>query len=288
MHKNAVRLILGPVALLAGASFFASIASATVVGTLVTGTSGTVTVTLSSAFFNTDPAAIGGGNSDVTNGTSLGFAGCTFTGSPNTGTAGCLPTQDGITINNADLTTTAPSQANANTFLTFAGFPNLVFSETGIGPGSSNTNCATVTSASSGPCSVFAGSPIVISFFPGGSLVSLAVTGKASDIGTGGLAAGSNYNGAFSEVLSQLLPNGQAPTPENLQNFFCTGAPSVNGGANTCTGADFTANRSLTVPDVAGSFTATAAPATPEPNTWALMLIGGGLIGVTRIRRRRA
>jgi hypothetical protein len=277
-----VRLALAPVAILAGGLFLASSVSAAVVGTLGTGTSGTVTVSLNSAFFNLDPAATGGGNSDVTNGTTLGFAGCAFTGSPNTGNAGCLAAQEGITVNNADLTLTVPSAANANTFLTFAAHPNLVFSiHYPPGPGSANTDCSTANT-NGASCSVFAGSPIVLTFENGDTVAGLSVVGNASDTGVGGLPTGSSYAGGFTEFLTQLLPNGMAPTPLNIQNYFCSGVNPGHG--NVCQPADFSSTNSISVPDVGGSFTATVVP---EPNTLALLLIGGALIGVNRIRRRR-
>jgi len=281
LERNVVRLALAPVAILAGGLFMASNVSASVVGTLGTGTSGTVTVSLSSAFFNLDPAATGGGNSDVTNGTSLGFAGCVYTGSPNTGTAGCLAAQEGITVNNADLTLVAPSGPNANTFLTFAAHPNLVFSiNWPPGPGSPNTNCS-LANTNGASCSVFAGSPIILTYENGDTVAGLGVVGKASDTGVLGLATGSSYTGGFTEFLTQLLPDGMAPTPLNIQDYFCTG-PVVS-GANTCQASDFSSGKSISVPDVGGSFTATVLP---EPDTLAYMLIGGVLIGLNRIRRR--
>jgi hypothetical protein len=244
-----LRLALAPVAVLSGGLFLALSASATVVGTLGTGTSGSITVTNTSLFFNLDPIALGGGtaNSDVTNATALSFVGCPPPGTA--GTAGCLPVADGITINNADLTSTPPSLANQNTFLTFNGFPNLVFSETQIGPGSSNTNCA-AANANGLSCSVFAGSPIILTFSNGSSFVGLSVSGKASDTGVGGLPGGTNYTGGFTEFIA-----GQ--TPLQLQNFFCPGG--VCGSA------------SLTVNNVAGSFVASTVP---EPDTAFLSSLG--------------
>src|SRR5260370_2032627 len=152
------RLALAPVAIVAGGLLLVSDASASVMGTLLTGSSGTVTVSLNSAGFNSDHAATGGGNSDVSNGTVLSFTGCSgVLGSP-----GCLSTQEGVTVNNADLTLTAPSAANANTFLTFAAHPNLLYSINWPPcPGSPITNCAT-PNPNGLSCPVFAGAPIVL------------------------------------------------------------------------------------------------------------------------------
>jgi hypothetical protein len=247
--------------------FFVPNASATVMGTLLSGSTGTVTASLNSVIFNPDPAAIGvcapsACNSDVATSTSL-----TFTGGP-------LVTGEGIRVNNNDLTLSAPSAADANTFLTFAAHPNLVFSIAWPpGPGSANTNCATANSNGLS-CSVFAGSPGVLTYLNGHTVVSLGVVGKASDAGLGGLAAGSNYTGGFSQTFTDILPNGTAPTPQNIQLYFC---PS-----GTCTAADFASGRSLTSSQ-SGSFTASAVP---EPQTTALVL-GGLLVLLGRVGMRR-
>src|SRR5579864_3049274 len=139
-----LRLALAPVAVLSSGLLMVSNASASVINTLLSGSTGNVTVSLNSLIFNNDPAANPGApsscitptsvshaqtcNADVANGTTLAFTG------------GPLTTGEGIYINNADLTTTAPSPTDANSFLTFASHPNLVFSERVIGPGQSNTN----------------------------------------------------------------------------------------------------------------------------------------------------
>jgi len=254
-----------------GSLFFVSNASATVMGTLLTGSTGTVTATLSNVFFNNDPepgagctTTLGKGcNSNVTTFTNL-----TFTGGP-------LAVGEGIYVNNNDLTLTPPSAADANTFLTFASHPNLVFSIVWPpGPGSANTNCALTNSNSAAPCSVFAGSPGVLAFQNGHTVVSLGVFGKASDTGVAGLAGGSTYSGGFSQTFTDTLPNGTAPTPQNIQLYFC---PS-----GTCTPADFASGRSLTSSQ-SGSFTASAVP---EPQTTALVL-GGLLVLLGRVGMRR-
>jgi hypothetical protein len=240
----------------------ASDASASVTNTLLTGSTGTLTISLVSQIFNFDPAALPnatctttlgrGCNSDVATNTSLSFTG------------GPLFTGEGIYVNNNDLTLIPPSAADANSFLTFASHPNLVFSINSLGPGSPNTNCATANSNGLS-CSIFAGSPIVLTYLNLDTQMSFGVTGKASDTGVGGLAGGSNYSGGFSDFIS-ALPNGQLPTPLNIQRYFC---PS-----GVCQLADFTSGRSITTSQ-SGSFT--AAPTTspvPEPSSMLLGSLG--------------
>jgi len=267
-----LRLYLAPVAVLTGGLLLVSNASASVINTLLSGSTGNVTVSLSSVIFNNDPAALPlgtcttslgkGCNSDVAAGTSLAFTG------------GPLTTGEGIYVNNNDLTLSAPSTADANTFLTFASHPNLVFSIVWPpGPGSSNTNCATANSNGLS-CSVFAGSPIILTYANGDTFVGLGVHGSASDTGVGGLATGSSYTGGFSQFFTALLPNGMAPTPQNIQLYFC---PS-----GTCVAADFTSGRSLTSSQ-SGTFTASNVP---EPTPLFLSSIGILLLLVgSRVRK---
>ncbi len=260
-----------------GSLLFVSNASATVTNTLLTGSTGTVTATLSNLTFNNDPSALPSGtctttlgrgcNSDVATQTTL-----TFTGGP-------LAIGEGIYVNNNDLTLTAPSAADANTFLTFASHPNLVFSISWPpGPGSSNTNCATANSNGLS-CSVFAGAPAILTYVNGDTFIGFGVHGQVSDTGVAGLATGSSYTGGFSEFFTQTLPNGMAPTPQNIQLYFCP--------TGTCTPADFTSGRSITTSQ-SGTFTASAVP---EPGTTALVLGGVllllGKVGMRRFNRSR-
>jgi hypothetical protein len=263
-------LALVPVLVLADGLLFVSDASADVTNTLLSGSTGTATFSLSSFIFNNDPAAMPGGtctttlargcNSDVTTNTTLAFIG------------GPLTVGEGIYVNNNDLTLAAPSGADANQFLTFASHPNLVFSMSWpSGPGSPNTNCATANSNGLS-CSVFPNSPEVLTFLNGHTALSFGVVGMASDTGVGGLAGGSTYTGGFSETIT-ALPNGADPTPLNIQNYFCTGPPSVSGGGNTCTAADFSSGRSITTSQ-SGSFTATDTDVVPEPSSILLSALG--------------
>jgi hypothetical protein len=263
-------LALAPVAVLAGGLLLVSDASADVAGTVLTGSAGSFTLSIPSEVFNNDPAAIFGGNSDVANGTNLTFAGCA---SGVLGSPGCLSAQEGVTVNNADLTLTVPSAFDANTFLTFAAHPSLVYSiNWPPDAGSANTNCAAANSPGLS-CSIFAGSPLRLTDENGGTSVFLGVNGKASDTGLAGLATGSNYTGGFADFLTGTLPNGVAPTPLNIQDYFCTGPPSIPGGGNTCTPADFTSGRSITTSQ-SGIFTAKLASPVPESSSLLLSAIG--------------
>lgn len=247
-------------------------ASATVINTLLTGSTGTVTASLTSLIFNNDPAALPqpgctttlgkGCNSNVAAGTSLSFTG------------GPLLTGEGIYVNNNDLISSPPSAADANSFLTFASHPNLVFSVAfPPGPGSANTNCATANSNGLS-CSVFAGSPVILTYANGDTFIAFSVHGQVSDTGVAGLATGSSYTGGFSQFFTSLLPNGTAPTPLNIQLYFC---PS-----GTCTPADFASGRSI-MSSQSGTFTAASVP---EPQTTALVL-GGLLVLLGRVGMRR-
>jgi hypothetical protein len=275
-----LRLTVALLGVFAGGLLLVSTASATVIGTTLTGSSGTMTFSLTSiASFNADPAALGGGNSDVANGTALTFAGCA---SGVLGSPGCLSVQEGVTVNNADLTLTAPSTANADTFLTFAAHPNLVYSIAWPpGPGSTNIDCATAN-ANGLSCSLYAGSPLVLTYDNGNTFLGLAVNGAASDTGVGGLATGSSYTGGFAEFLTApILVGGLlvAPSPEAIQLYFC---PS-----GTCTASDFAAGKSLTTSE-SGTFSATPTVSSPEPGT--LTLFGSALLGLASllVRRKRS
>jgi len=275
MSFRSLRLALAPVAVLTGGLLLVSNASANITGTVLTGSSGNWTVSLNSVIFNADSAAIGGGNSNVSSGTVLKFAGCA---SGVLGSPGCLSQQEGVTINNADLTLSAPSLANADTFLTFAAHPNLVFSiNWPPGPGDSSTDCASTTGVPGASCSPFAGSPLILINFGFLTGVSFSVSNstnpaKVSDTGVAGLATStSTYTAGFASSFASL-PNGMPPTPQNIQLYFC---PDWVTNGNACSAADFTSGRSITSSQ-SGSFTASfpTISSVPEPSSGFLTSIG--------------
>jgi len=267
-----LRLALAPVAVLTGGLLMVSNASASIMGTLNTGSGGTVTVSLTSVIFNADPSSTPPGppwNAEVGNGTSLSFVGCSgVLNSP-----GCLSATEAIDVNSP---VTAGS-IGENNFLTFAAHPNLTFSLLAIGPGSTNTNCAAITGIIGQSCSVFAGSPILLTDTAGGTQVSLAVSGKASDTGVGGLAGGggSNYIGSFNDPLNGTVTTSLgttiAATPVGIQQFFCPGGVCATDG------------RSIDGRSQSGNFFATTVP---EPSSLFLGSLGIVMLLVgTRFRK---
>jgi hypothetical protein len=244
----------------------ASIASATIIGDLKTGSGGTVTVSLTTLTFNPDSSSNPPGppwNAEVTSGTNITFAGCP---SGVLGAAGCLDNgafapNEAIQVFSPLTGTTVLPVAN---FLTFAGngvtHAPLVYSLTALGPGSSNTNCQGLSIGQS--CSVFTGAPLVLTRTASGTEASLAVMGFAND-GTTPVP----YVGEFQSPIAGM-------TPGDLQLFFC---PS-----GTCQPADFTSGKSVTRSQ-SGDFVANVVP---EPQTTALVL-GGILVLLGRVSMRR-
>ena len=276
MKNNCLRG-LATVGLCLGLFLSIQTASAGVQGTLLTGSSGTVTANTLEITFNNDTAAMGGSNflcpplstacdSDVAAGTTLSFAGCSGV----LGSAGCLSNQEAVDVN-SPLSAASIGESN---FLTFSNNANLVFSLLGIFTGT-NTNCLSLTVGTS--CYIFPGAALQLTLEPGNTTrVSITLTGRASDTGVAGLANASTYIGSFSQSLTGNLPDGSAPTPADIQNYFC-GTNNVT-SVNQCLGA-----KSITSSQ-SGSFTATAIP---EPSAIGLTLIGGILIVAARIRRKK-
>ena len=225
---------------------FAMVASASVTGDLkISPGNGTMTLTLASITFNTDTASKPPGppwNAQVTNTTTLTFAGCP---SGVLGTAGCLdsgaftPSEAVELANNTTINAGAGLGPN-NPFIQFAGngiaHATILYTVTSISPGSANTNCAALVNIGAS-CSVFAGSPFVLTLTPTGTSASLAMVGTVTDG-----AGTTNWAGVLSTPINGM-------TPAQVQSFFCTG-PS-----GTCTPADFASGRSITKPS-AGDFNA--------------------------------
>lgn len=136
-------------------------------------------------------------------------------------------------------------------FLAFAGNANLHFNLTGLGPGVANTTCST-GNVGDPACSVFAGSPFVLTPTPGGTAVSLAASGIATD----GSAETSPWFGGFTTQIT-----GQ--TPAAIQ-------------ANILAGFS-----------VSSTYSASFVVGVPEPGTIGMVLLGGLLIGGARLYRRR-
>ena len=245
---------------------FASIASATIIGDLKTGSGGTVTVTLSSVTFNTDTSSTPAGppwNAEVAAGTDITFAGCPtgVLGTPGCLDSGAFTPNEAIQVFSPLTATTTLPVAN---FLTFAGngtaHATLVYSLVTLGPGSSNTNCQSLGIGDS--CSVFAGAPLVLTRTASGTEANLSVFGLAND-GTGATP----YAGEFQSPISGM-------TPGQIQLFFCP--------TGTCTAADFASGRSITRSQ-SGDFVANTVP---EPQTTALVL-GGLLVLLGKVGMRR-
>jgi hypothetical protein len=149
-----------------------------------------------------------------------------------------------------------PASLPLSDFMSFTLAPTLFFNLYSIGPGSSNTNCAAP------PCSVFAGSPIILTQGTGGTVVDLGVSGYTSD----GTSPASAWVGEFSTTVTTLagIPLGSIITPQEIQTYFLT-----------------TPNPSITT-TYSGTFVATIIP---EPSTGIMLLMGAGLIGVAFARR---
>jgi len=165
-------------------------------------------------------------------------------------------------------------------FITFAGTP-LDFTLTGLGPGSTNTDCADLANFQT--CSIPLGggfiSPVVLELQNGTTVASLTVFGTVTD-GTG---VTSNWSGTLSASLTQDLNAGnpvltnpvdpltgmEAPTPGNIEAYFAADP----GGSITSPHED--------------TFSVVLPAAIPEPTTWSLML-GGLLTGVGAILRKRS
>ncbi len=175
--------------------------------------------------------------------------GCIVTGSGtnvtyNTGTLG-----SGVTGSILDLTISNPLPILD--FMTFTGNPNLHFDLTGIGAGSSNTDCATSLDPNSLACSVSLGSPFILTPTSTGTTVTLSAFGLARDLTD------------ISRWLGQYTSQFPDRTPASIQ------ANILSGGSETTT--------------YSGSFIVSMVP---EPSSF--VLIGGALVGLALLKRRFA
>ena len=247
--QNVLKLGFLSLAVLALATFAPS-ASAGVIGTLFTGSSGLITVTTTSITWDADASGlpVGSWNGDVTTGTNLTFLGCTG----GLGSSGCLSVREGVDINHLAPLVSGVTPFPIDGFLTFATHALLDFTLTGVSPGSANLNC--IGLAIGGSCSVVAGSPIILTLLTNNrTSVQMSMFGTASD-GSGLL---SNWTGGFSATLPTM-------TPADVEAFFLAHPNDSISASNS------------------GSFFATTVP---EPVSMAL--IGGGLLALAVIRRRK-
>jgi len=137
-------------------------------------------------------------------------------------------------------------------FMTILG-TSLDFVLTSLGPGSANTNCAALLVNQS--CSVAAGSPFVLTLLAGNQTgVSLAANGTITDAGVL-----SNWFGAFTTQLNV--------TPASVQTTI------LGGGSVASTQS--------------GQFTVEIA-AVPEPEAFAMTLMGIAFLGLSRLYKRQS
>jgi len=249
--------------------------SASVLGDLKTGSAGTMRISLSSIIFLPDPGANPAGppwNGEVSNGTSLTFAGC---GGP-LGAAGCLdaapfaPAEAVEFASNDPITQTGGITPN-NPFISFAGngitHATIMYTAASVGPGSANINCAVLALGDS--CSPISGSPLLMTSTATGTTITISAAGTVTDG-----AGTTNWQGEFTLPFAGI-------TPEELQLFFC---PS-----GTCTAADVAAGTAKNS-SFSGDFLATAAGlgggSSPEPGTIWTML-GAAAIAAAGLRKRK-
>lgn len=128
---------------------------------------------------------------------------------PDGGSSGCIVTGSAITYNSGTplpigtLGTILDLPAGplpVLDFMTFTGHPDLHFDLLGIGPGPSNTDCASL--ANFEVCAAFAGSPFSLQLLNGQSVVSLGAFGVAYDA----VAPNSTWSGSFSVTISDKTP----------------------------------------------------------------------------------
>lgn len=228
---------IAPVVLLALLVILVPTASASIIGTLDVEGNGVV-VSLSTI----DWLPIGGG-----------------TGLISTTTISDLTYDSGTPLGVSDgsiMDLTSPTAFPVLDFMTFVGAPGLSFNLAGLGPGSSDFNCAGLTSGQS--CSIAPGSPFILTKIGNTTAVILTALGTATD----SMGDKSTWSGLFTAQLANL-------TPAQVQ-------------------ANFAKNPNYSIKDsYSGTFVAT--PSVPESSTSTMALAGLGLLLLARIpfRRRR-
>lgn len=245
LKQLGLKLALGGLA--AGVLLFTAQPSfASVSGELLTGGNGTLTVSATTLTFTKNDSS--GHSTSVAAGTVLTFAGCS---SGVLGSSGCLTQGEGVDIAGGS---TITSLGPIPDFLTFANTPALVFNLAGYNPGVSNTNCTGLAVGQS--CSVFAGSPVILTLTSsGGTAASMGVFGTATD-GSGQV---SNWTGTFTATINNK-------SPQTLQALI------ASGGSFTHThSGDFNVSFSQV----------------PEPRLISLALAAGLFFGIVVMKRRR-
>lgn len=157
----------------------------------------------------------------------------------------------GVVNDGSILDLVAPTVFPVAGFFTFPSAPGLVFDLTKLGPGSSNFNCAALTNG--GSCSVFPGSPFILTKIGGTTAVSLEAFGTATD----SLNDKAWWSGLFTANLSNISPG-------TIQ-------------------ANFLSNPNYSIrSSYSGNF-----QMIPESSTSLMALAGLGLLVLGRIRRRK-
>lgn len=165
----------------------------------------------------------------------------------------------GSSGNLVDLTTASTFPVDG--FMTFTAAADLALNLLGIGPGSANTTCAGLAVGQS--CSVFAGSPFVLTQESTGTEIDLAAFGTATD----NTSDVSSWFGQFSTTITAMHGVSGVITPADIQNFFATNPTGE-----------------ITSP-YSGTFIATFTPI-PEPSSLLMSVIGGSLILFAMSRRQ--
>jgi hypothetical protein len=141
-------------------------------------------------------------------------------------------------------------------FMTFQG-TTLDFVLTALGPSVSNTDCASLMVG--GTCSIFAGSPFVLTDLPGGNTaIGLVAFGTITD---GGVTT--DWSGSFTAQLNM--------TPAQIQ----TAILAPGGSISTTQSGQFSVGSGVPMP-------------MPEPGTIALLLLGMASLFLFATRKRKA